>query len=147
MEKAYRLEGRAEANVLVQTAVSGSVSVQNYEGLYQAKAVTVANGEADIVALVLFTIRIMNPSTISRYLPKGMVVAHAMTHPTAVVALTKPTDQLSTTPEPATSSVTTDEIPSELESQLEPEVQLNEVDPELRQPIWNMLKKHRELWS
>ena len=46
-----------------------------------------ANGVAEIWPNQPFTVRVVNTSMKTRRLPKGMILGHALPHPTAMVAL------------------------------------------------------------
>jgi hypothetical protein len=51
-----------------------------------------ANGVAEILRTQPFTVRVVNTLMKIRRLPKGMVLGHALPHPTAMVALIEDLD-------------------------------------------------------
>jgi hypothetical protein len=51
-----------------------------------------ANGAAEILPTQPFTVRVVNTLLKIRRLPKGMVLGHALPHPTAMVALIEDPD-------------------------------------------------------
>jgi hypothetical protein len=68
-----------------------------------ATGVHMANGVAEILPNQPITIRVVNTSTKIRWLPKGMVLCHALPHPTAMFALIEDSEvvkvqETSTTP-------------------------------------------------
>jgi hypothetical protein len=77
---------RAEVCVEVQCAAPGLCFLQalargNSLGIYMA------NGIADILPNKPFQVRVINTSEIARKIPKGMILGHALPHPTGIIAL------------------------------------------------------------
>jgi hypothetical protein len=46
-----------------------------------------ANGIADILPNQPFQVRVVNTSELARKIPKGMILGHALPHPTGLIAL------------------------------------------------------------
>jgi hypothetical protein len=77
---------RAEVCVEVLCAAPGLCFLQalargNSLGIYMA------NGIADILPNKAFQVRVINTSEIARNIPKGMILWHALPHPTGIIAL------------------------------------------------------------
>jgi hypothetical protein len=80
------LPPRAEVSVDVLCAAPGLCFLQalargNSLGIYMA------NGIADILPNKPFQVRVINTSEIERKIPKGMILGHALPHPTGIIAL------------------------------------------------------------
>jgi hypothetical protein len=85
------LPSRSECVVPVQCAAPGLPFLQAWLR-DNATGVHMANGVAEIFPTQPFTVRVVNTSLKIRRLPKGMVLGHALPHPTAMVALIEDTD-------------------------------------------------------
>jgi hypothetical protein len=85
------LHPRSECVVPVQCAAPGIRFLQA-RLRDSATGVHMANGVAENLPTQPFTVRVVNNSMKIRRLPKGMVLGHALPHPTAMVALIKDQD-------------------------------------------------------
>jgi hypothetical protein len=134
-----------------------------------------ANGVAEIWPNQPFTVRVVNNSMNIHRLPKGMVLGHALPHPTSMVALIADTDVVDVpereTPPPSSQDFTVDDQeqvreklpPMEYGLERDPPplpdlpnvecnawreaVQLGHLKGEERADILDMLAKHRSMWS
>ena len=135
-----------------------------------------ANGVAEIWPNQPFTVRVVNTSMKTRRLPKGMILGHALPHPTAMVALIEdPEVAQAETSTPPPSEISKDYTvgdhgrageelsPMEYGLQGSPPplpdrpdaegdswkeaVQLGHLQDESRVAILDMLAKHRSIWS
>jgi hypothetical protein len=85
------LTPRSECVVPVQCAAPGLRFLQA-RLRDNATGVHMANGVAEILPTQPFTVRVVNTSFNIHRLPKGMVLGHALPHPTAMVALIEDPD-------------------------------------------------------
>ena len=86
VSKMIVLPPRSECVVPVQCAAPGLRFLQA-RLRDNATGVHMANGVAEIWPNQPFTVRVVNTSMKTRRLPKGMILGHALPHPTAMVAL------------------------------------------------------------
>jgi hypothetical protein len=80
------LPPRSEATVWVQCAATGLRFLQALNK-GNALGVYMANGIAEVLPLQPFSIRVMNTSHRELPIQKGMVLGHALSHPTGIVSL------------------------------------------------------------
>jgi hypothetical protein len=85
------LTPRSECVVPVQCAAPG-LSFLQARLRDNAAGVHMANGVAEIWPNQPFNVRVLNTSMKTHRLPKGMVLGHALPHPTSMVALIADTD-------------------------------------------------------
>jgi hypothetical protein len=173
VSKMIVLPPRSECVVPVQCAAPGLRFLQA-RLRENAAGVHMANGVAEIWPNQPFTVRVINTSMKSHRLPKGMVLGHALPHPTSMMALIADTDFVDApeteTPSSSQNSTVEDqeqgkESLSPMEYGLErntpplpdrPEVegdawqeavQLGHLNGEERAEILDILARHRSMWS
>jgi RNase H-like domain found in reverse transcriptase/Reverse transcriptase (RNA-dependent DNA polymerase)/Integrase zinc binding domain/Integrase core domain/Chromo (CHRromatin Organisation MOdifier) domain/Retroviral aspartyl protease len=145
---------RAETLVWVQCAAPGlrflqALSKGNALGVY------LASGVAEILPSQPFPVRIINTSERERKLPKGMILGHALPHPTGIVALADEDDRR--TPwgdarEEAPYLPNNDPPPLPDRPDVDGELWRSSVDlahllPLDREKVFQMLCKHRSMWD
>jgi hypothetical protein len=91
VSKMIVLPPRSECVVPVQCAAPGLRLLQA-RLRDNAAGVHMANGVAEIWPNQPFNVRVLNTSTTIHRLPKGMVLGHALPHPTSMMALIADTD-------------------------------------------------------
>ena len=175
VSKMIVLPPRSECVVPVQCAAPGLRFLQA-RLRDNATGVHMANGVAEIWPNQPFTVRVVNTSMKTRRLPKGMILGHALPHPTAMVALIEdPEVAQAETSTPPPSEISKDYTvgdhgrageelsPMEYGLQGSPPplpdrpdaegdswkeaVQLGHLQDESRVAILDMLAKHRSMWS
>jgi hypothetical protein len=173
MSKIIVLPLRSECVVPVQCAAPGLRFLQARLG-DNAAGVHMANSVAEIWPNQPFTARVINTSMKIHRLPKGMVLGHALPHPTSMVALIPDTDVVDVpeTETPPSSQDFTVGDQEQVRARLSPmdyglerdppplsdrpnvegdawqeSVQLGHLDGEERAEILDMLAKHRSMWS
>jgi hypothetical protein len=128
-----------------------------------ATGIHMANGVAEILPNQPFTVRVVNTSTKTRRLPKGMVLGHAIPHPTAILARIEDPD-VSEDPTGGDDEHAKEELSpmyNELQSEPPPlpdrpdvdghtwkdAVQLSHLLTADLAEILGMLDKHRSMWN
>jgi hypothetical protein len=168
------LPPRSECVVPVQCAAPGLQFLQA-RLRDNATGVHMVNGVAESLSNQPFHIRVVNISMKTRRIPKGMVLVHALPHPTSMVALIADTNvvdvpEAATTP-PSSQDFTVDDQ-EQVREKLPPmkyglerdppplpdrpnvegdarreAVQLGHLQGETWAEIWDVLEKHRSMWS
>jgi hypothetical protein len=156
------LPPRSECVVPVQCAAPGLRFLQA-RLRDSSTGVHMANGVAEILPTQPFTVWVVNTSLKIRWLPKGMVLGHALPHPTAMVALIEDPD-VSEDPTDGDNERARKELnPMEYGLQRDPPplpdrpdvegitwkeaVQLDHLPTADRAEIPGMHQKHRSMWN
>jgi hypothetical protein len=120
-----------------------------------------ANGLAEILPNRIFCVRVVNAPSTDRLLPKGMILGYAMLHPTGIVSLVEPAEEMAVRSVPrglqvALSSETydmgMDPLPLPDRPDVEGALWKQEVDfahltPNEREKVLATLRKHRTMWD
>jgi Reverse transcriptase (RNA-dependent DNA polymerase) len=156
------LPPRSESVVPVQCAAPG---LRFLQALLRdnATGVQMANGVAEILPTQPFTVRVVNTSLKIRRLPKGMVLGHALPHPTAMVALIEDPEASEDPTDGDNEHARKELSPMEYGLQKDPTplpdrpdvegdtwkkaVQLDHLPTADRAEILGMLQKHRSMWN
>jgi hypothetical protein len=156
------LPPRSECVVPVQCASPGLRFLQA-RLRDNATGVHMANGVAVILPTQPFTVRVVNTSMKIRRLPKGMVLGHALPHPTAMVALIEDPDFSEDATEGDDTHARKELSPMEYGLQKDPPplpdrpdvegdtwkkaVKLGHLPTADLAEILGMLQKHRSMWN
>lgn len=154
---------RAEVCVDVHCAAPGLCFLQalasgNSLGVYMA------NGIADILPNTPFQVRVINTSDRARKIPKGMILGHALPHPTGIIALAddegsggtyRKMSEEGPSPSPedvAWFSLRQDPPPVPDRPDVEGETWKEDLDlahltPQERKNVYQMLGTHRSMWD
>jgi hypothetical protein len=125
----------SESLVWVLCAAPGLRFQHSQAKPHDAFGISMANGIADILPLQPFPIKVLNTSTRDRVIPKGMVLGLALPNPKGNIAL-KSEEQPPVTERP--------DVDGELWKE---ELKLAHLLPQQREPVFQLLAKHRKMWD